>query len=44
MNKRLHAGAIALAALGILLTYAGYLGLKDPDIHCGDLTCKEAHP
>lgn len=43
MNRKIHAGFIGLAALGILLTYAGYLGLKDP-IHCGDVTCQEAHP
>lgn len=27
MNKRLHAGVIALGCLGALLAYAGWLGL-----------------
>lgn len=55
MNKSLHAGAIALACLGALLMYAGWLGLKEPDgairapgpertFWCGDATCTEAHP
>lgn len=45
MNRWLHSGAVALACLGILLAYAGWLGLKAPaGLACGDLTCEEAHP
>ena len=45
MNKRLHAGAVALACLGVVLAYAGWLGLRDaPQWTCGDPTCTEAHP
>lgn len=45
MNRRLHSGAIALAALGVLLLFAGWLGLRAPVVmHCGDDTCEEAHP
>lgn len=45
MNRKLHAGAVALACLGVLLLFAGWLGLKTPtDFSCGDVTCEEAHP
>lgn len=47
MNRRLHAGAVALACLGVLLLAAGYLGWKgvpDEPFMCGDAFCEEAHP
>lgn len=54
MNKGLHAGAVGLACLGVLLVYAGWLGLRGEQgairapgefiQHCGDMTCREAHP
>lgn len=53
MNRRLHAGAVALACLGVLLAYAGWLGWTQPSgdvrapgpiMWCGDPTCGETHP
>lgn len=47
MNKRLHAGAVALGCLGLVLVYAGWLGWRGASPApwvCGDETCEEAHP
>lgn len=45
LNTRLHAGAVGLGCLGVLLIFAGWLGLRTPvTLHCGDETCEEAHP
>lgn len=44
MNKRLHAGMLALTCLGVLLAYAGWLGWNATPFTCGDETCEEAHP
>lgn len=30
MNRNLHAGAIGLFCLGVLLMYAGWLGYRSP--------------